>query len=298
MGQLRVEITERDRRIEALEGAAKAGASSADVDAMSAKIADLEAKLKSSRADLKASKAAVEAAEASIPESTRRMNAWSSGSWKVGTTKLGTFGADHTDDLKVIKGIGPQMEELLQSFGIQSWEQLAAMDDDDVAKVDAALEDFPGRITRDEWVPQAKAIMENGHEVPKSAPKPKKKAKKPAKKKTSKGASRTGAWVKGTTKLGTAGAAHKDDLKVINGIGPKMEGILNGFGIQAWEQIATLDKAEVKTVDEALDFFHGRIERDEWVKQAGELCKRFPDTGDRPTRKTFLNRTGDKDPFS
>ena len=77
-----------------------------------------------------------------------------------------------------------------------------------------------------------------------------------------------------------------------------MEGVLNSFGIQAWEQLAALKKNEVVAVNEALDFFPGRIERDDWVNQAKGLCKRFPDTKKRPTRKTFLNNSDDQDPFN
>ena len=105
-------------------------------------------------------------------------------------------------------------------------------------------------------------------------------------------------WQRGTTKLGTPGAGHSDDLKVINGIGPKMEGILNSFGITAWEQLAVLGKGEVVEVNEALDFFPGRIERDEWVPQAKELVKEFPDIETRPTRETYLNRSDDDDPYN
>jgi len=275
IGQLRVALTEKDRRIEALENAARTAAavpdSSTELDAAKATIAARDARI-----------AELEAAQADLPDEARYYAAWKSGAWKSGTTKLGTPGIDHTDDLKVISGIGPQMEDLLNGFGIKSWEQLADFDDNDIATVDAALEDFPGRITRDEWVPQARAIMENGHKPVARAPKPRPKP----------------SWQKGTTKLGTPGAGHKDDLKVINGIGPKMESILNGFGIQAWEQLAALKKAEVETVNDAIESFPGRIERDEWVAQAKELVKEFKDPKNRPTRETYLNRSKDDDPFN
>ncbi|MEM9463831.1 MAG: hypothetical protein AAGA90_00565 [Actinomycetota bacterium] len=103
-------------------------------------------------------------------------------------------------------------------------------------------------------------------------------------------------WKQGTTTLGTPGAAHKDDLKVVNGIGPKMEELLNGFGIQSWEQLAWLSADEVQRLDDALEEFPGRIERDEWVPQANDLIARFPDRSDRPTRATFLNRSEDSNP--
>ena len=92
------------------------------------------------------------------------------------------------------------------------------------------------------------------------------------------------------TALGTAGADHTDDLKVINGIGPRMEELLKGFGIKAWDQLAGLTPDEVARVDAALGEFPGRIERDQWVEEARELIARFPDPNNRPDRKTFLNK--------
>ena len=88
-----------------------------------------------------------------------------------------------------------------------------------------------------------------------------------------------------------AGGCPQDDLKVVNGIGPKMEGILNSFGIQTWEQLGAFKKADVEKVTEAINTFPGRIERDEWVAQAKDLVKRFPLTKpyNRPTRETYLN---------
>ena len=62
------------------------------------------------------------------------------------------------DDLKRISGIGPVMERHLNELGVVSFAQLASFDDDDIARVDAALTDFRGRIVRDDWVGQARAF--------------------------------------------------------------------------------------------------------------------------------------------
>lgn len=67
--------------------------------------------------------------------------------------------------------------------------------------------------------------------------------------------------------------AKPDDLKLISGVGPKLEGILNGLGIYKFEQISQWKKAERNWVDEHLKF-KGRIDRDEWVKQAKSLMKK------------------------
>lgn len=63
-----------------------------------------------------------------------------------------------------------------------------------------------------------------------------------------------------------------DDLKLISGVGPKLEGVLHGLGIFAFEQVASWKKAERDWVDNYLKF-KGRIERDDWVKQAKALAK-------------------------
>jgi len=65
---------------------------------------------------------------------------------------------------------------------------------------------------------------------------------------------------------------NPDDLKRISGVGPKLEGTLNKLGIYSFEQIASWKKAERQWVDEYLRF-KGRIERDEWVKQAKALAR-------------------------
>ncbi|AID30782.1 NADH-quinone oxidoreductase subunit E [Mesorhizobium sp. USDA 4775] len=66
--------------------------------------------------------------------------------------------------------------------------------------------------------------------------------------------------------------AAVDDLKLISGVGPKIEGVLHTLGIFTFAQVASWKKAEREWVDGYLSF-HGRIERDDWVKQAKALAK-------------------------
>lgn len=62
------------------------------------------------------------------------------------------------DDLKMIKGVGPKMEELLNSLGFYHFDQIAAWQPNELVWVDQNLEGFKGRATRDEWVSQAQAL--------------------------------------------------------------------------------------------------------------------------------------------
>lgn len=66
--------------------------------------------------------------------------------------------------------------------------------------------------------------------------------------------------------------ADVDNLKMISGIGPKIEGILHGLGIYKFAQVGKWKKAERDWVDGYLRF-KGRIERDDWIKQAKALAK-------------------------
>jgi len=73
------------------------------------------------------------------------------------------------------------------------------------------------------------------------------------------------------SRIKLARASEKDDLRKINGIGPFIEEKLNGLGIYTYEQISQLDESLITTLTAAIEFFPGRIERDEWVGQADRL---------------------------
>lgn len=62
------------------------------------------------------------------------------------------------DDLTLISGVGPKLKEKLYSQGITQFEQIAAWKAADIRQFDDKLS-FKGRIKRDEWVKQAKALM-------------------------------------------------------------------------------------------------------------------------------------------
>jgi NADH-quinone oxidoreductase subunit E len=64
------------------------------------------------------------------------------------------------DDLKRIKGIGPKLEALCNTLGFYHYDQIASWTEAEVAWVDANLEGFKGRVTRDTWVEQAKLLAE------------------------------------------------------------------------------------------------------------------------------------------
>jgi len=66
--------------------------------------------------------------------------------------------------------------------------------------------------------------------------------------------------------------AQPDDLQLISGVGPKIEATLHSLGIFTYSQIAAWEKKERDWVDRYLNF-RGRIEREDWVRQADALAR-------------------------
>lgn len=65
---------------------------------------------------------------------------------------------DHPDPLTRLKGVGPKLEALLNDQGITRYEQLASLDDRELAALEERLGAFKGRLTRDRVVEQARLL--------------------------------------------------------------------------------------------------------------------------------------------
>ena len=70
-----------------------------------------------------------------------------------------------------------------------------------------------------------------------------------------------------------------DDLKLIWGVGPKLEKMLHEMGVWHFDQIAAWTKSELAWVDGRLEGFKGRAARDKWIAQSKKLA-----TGWRPAK--------------
>lgn len=67
-------------------------------------------------------------------------------------------------------------------------------------------------------------------------------------------------------------AGPADPLTQIKGLGPKAQAQLNVLGIQRYDQLATLNDAQVAAIDAGMGAFKGRILKDKWVDQAQHLA--------------------------
>jgi predicted flap endonuclease-1-like 5' DNA nuclease len=69
-----------------------------------------------------------------------------------------------------------------------------------------------------------------------------------------------------------AAVGAADDLEIIKGIGPKLNGVLNGLGVHRFDQIAAWTAEDVDKVDDHLGAFKNRIGQEEWIPQAKLLA--------------------------
>ena len=71
--------------------------------------------------------------------------------------------------------------------------------------------------------------------------------------------------------IASARGGKADNLQRISGVGPKNEAILNNLGIFHFDQIAAWTPEQITWVDDHLRF-NGRIQREEWIRQAALLA--------------------------
>ncbi len=89
--------------------------------------------------------------------------------------------------------------------------------------------------------------------------------------------------------IGTASADDKNDLKRIKGIGPFIEEKLNALGIFTFAQLSNMTPEIEDQVNEAIEFFPGRIKRDKWANQATEFDSEEEDENDLPKMSELIS---------
>ncbi|MCB2224788.1 MAG: hypothetical protein KQH83_11530, partial [Actinobacteria bacterium] len=150
------------------------------------------------------------------------------------------------DDLTEIWGIGPAIQRKLNSIGVTRFEQVAALGPHDRERVGELLGDFLDRIDADDWVGQARRLVEaRGGTVPEQA------RLEPIR----------------------LAPGRADDLTRIKGIGPFIASTLRDLGVTTFAQIAAWTPSDVEEYGEALVIFQGRITREDWVGQARSLLQ-------------------------
>ncbi len=164
------------------------------------------------------------------------------------------------DNLKLIRGIGPQNEGRLNNLGIHRFVQIAGWKSKDTEHFGDVLA-FPGRIEREDWVGQAKILAKGGStqfakrvksgDVGSSLGK----------------ASAGDMGKKPTGMLKAARGGKADNLTLIDGVGNAIEKKMFKLGIYHFNQVAKMSKAELVWLGNAVGF-PGRPERENWAGES------------------------------
>jgi predicted flap endonuclease-1-like 5' DNA nuclease len=175
---------------------------------------------------------------------------------RLNYNSFGTATKEERDDLKMISGIGPYIEEKLHEFKIYTFRQISRFTIKDIETMDKDIIFFHGRISRDEWVAQANELVQI-------------KDNRLAMLGRIKGRRSKIEY----DRIGVATKAQADDLTDICGIGGWINEKLNALDIHTFLQISKFTKEDEHNITEAIEYFHGRIERDEWIHQAKEMVR-------------------------
>jgi predicted flap endonuclease-1-like 5' DNA nuclease len=146
--------------------------------------------------------------------------------------------AAYQDDLTAIEGIGPFLQQKLYEAGIFTYAQISAWEDAEVEEITKKIQFFPGRIRKDDWVGQAKRLLESDHPASRSL------------------------------FLPDAEDEVGDDLKIIEGIGPSVEAVLKKAGLDTFEALAQADPDEIETILLVSDPHLALFDADTWPAQA------------------------------
>ncbi len=157
-------------------------------------------------------------------------------------------------NLQIIEGIGPKMNELLLKHGLGTWSALAAKSPGEI------------RLILDEYGDKYKIID------PKDWPKQASYAAKGRWEKLITHQKADGSDSKAEKILKKSGATpapmEANDLKLIEGIGPKISSILKEQGISTWAQLANTSVKELKSILSRAGSRYGLADPKTWPKQA------------------------------
>ena len=157
-----------------------------------------------------------------------------------------------------------------------------------VKKVEKTTEELKSKGTakfndlREDVLEQAKKVLNKGEELVDDALDTKKTTKK-VKKNVTKATKTVKSAAKSTTKKVAAQAEKvvakatdivKDDLKLITGIGPKLEKVFNENGIMTFAQLAKVSETKIKTILEQAGPIFKNANFADWKKQAEDFAKK------------------------
>lgn len=143
------------------------------------------------------------------------------------------------DDLTQIKGISPFLQKQLNDAGVYTYEQISHWDPSDMHRIVQEIGYLPGRIEQDDWIGQAIQLQQQKENQPEAF-----------------------------ETRGQVYPTQPDDLKIIEGIGPKIEGLLKDAGIHTWEELADTEPDQLREILNAAGESYRIHDPSTWPAQA------------------------------
>ena len=201
----------------------------------------------------------VSALAATSDKSGKKKEKKSTGKNKSG---LGVYASLQNDNLQIIEGIGPKMEEVLKANSISKWKDLSEKTESDLRDLLNNYGDKYKIIDVATWQDQAKFAANGDFDGLINM-----------QKNISGGSANTlsksdSKLEKYLIKKGLIKAFVQDDLKAIEGIGPKISDLLNNAGITTWRALANSSSDDIKKILDAAGSRFKLADPGTWSKQA------------------------------
>ena len=178
---------------------------------------------------------------------------------------------DVVDELTEVIGIDQKLQDRLNEVGVYRLKQLVYWTNPNVAEFAHKIGIDKGRIEAEKWIPQAAQLQ---REIYSASSEWGSKHPTLAEYEAKIAADFGRENVKADENLGIVYAGKpsgRDDLQMIDGVGPDFEARLRNLGVHGYQQIACWSAANVKAIAEELSCSTDRIYRERWIKQAKAL---------------------------
>ena len=193
-------------------------------------------------------------------------------------TGAGKYDKLKDNNLQIIEGIGPKMESILHENGVHSWSKLASMSSNDLKSILDKYGDKYRIIDPSTWPKQAGYASRGDWDGLIAY---QKEDGSPSKAENV------------MIKLGIIKAWIKDDLKAIEGIGPKIEQLMHNAGINTWKEMAETSVDRLNAILERAGKRYQLADPGTWPQQAALAADGKWD--DLEKLQDFLK--GGKDPY-
>lgn len=180
-----------------------------------------------------------------------------------GGTSSSPYAKLKSDNLQIIEGIGPKMESVLHENGVNSWSELSGKSE---AELRAILDKYGDKyriIDPSSWSAQASKAAAGDWDGLITLQKSLDGGKGDT------GNNQTDSKLeKLMIKMGLLRRYKQDDLKAVEGVGPKIAELLNNGGITTWRQLANTDVATIQGILDAAGSRYKLADPGTWPKQA------------------------------